>query len=44
MNRSRFTISASPSDSAQVVGTMNAAKTVKVTREFLKSVSVRICL
>ena len=44
MNRSRFTIRARPSDSAQVVGTMNAAKTVKVPREPVKSSFVSMCL
>lgn len=37
MKRSRFTSRARLSDSAHVVGTMNAAKTVKVTREPTKS-------
>lgn len=37
MKRSRFTSRASPSESAQVVGTMNAAKAVKVPSEPTKS-------
>lgn len=44
MNRSRLTSSASPRDSAQVVGTMNAANTVKVSSESGKLLLVRICL
>ncbi|CAM5432093.1 hypothetical protein SALBM311S_07029 [Streptomyces alboniger] len=37
MNLSRFTARARPRDIAQVVGTMNAAKTVKVPSEPTKS-------
>lgn len=43
MNLSRFTSSARPSESAQVVGTMNAAKTVKVPSEPTKSSFVSMC-
>lgn len=44
MKRSRCTISARPSDSAQVTGTMIAAKTVKVTSDLVKSPFVSINL
>lgn len=44
MNRSRCTSSARPSDSAQVVGTMNAANTLNVSSESGKLLLVRICL
>lgn len=44
MNRSWFTSRASPSDSAHVVGTMNAANTVNVSSDSGKLLLVRICL